>query len=349
MKRYGYLYEKIYEKENIRDAIFKSSKGKRQRGDVKFVLENIDVFVDKIHLMLLNKTYIPSDYTVGTITEGANKKERKIFKPKFFPDQIIHWALILQIQPIFKNSMYQFVCGSIPNKGVHYAKRYVEGWIKHDIKNTKYYLKLDISKFYPSVNNDILLNKIKRKIKDDDVINLIASILSKANGLPIGILLSQWFANFYLSDLDFKIKHDFKIKYYVRYMDDMILFGSNKRKLHKTRLLIQYCLNSEALKLKPNYQVYLLNKEPLDFVGFKFSRGYTRLRRTIMLRITRKVKRVWKKTIITHHDAASIMSYLGWIKHSNSYNLYQKWINPYIDIKKLKCILKRKDILNAIS
>lgn len=291
--------------------------------------------------MLITESYIPSDYRTDIIKEGINQKERVIYKPNFYPDQVIQWAIMLQLSPILTKGMYEFTCGSIPNRGVHYGKKYVEKWIKGDRKNTKYYLKLDISKFYPSVDISTLKSKLQRKIKDAKLLNLVFAILDKGEkGLPIGILVSQWFANFYLQDLDYYIKQDLKAVHYIRYMDDMILFSRNKKELHKMRKAISIYLAKEKLKLKSNWQVYKLDNEALDFMGFRFFRNKTILRKSIMLRITRKVKKIFGKKKPTYHDACGIISYLGWIKHSDSYWLYKKWVQPYLHIQILKRIIK---------
>ena len=342
MKREGYIYEKICHKENIRVAIMSASKGKRGRDDVKRVLSNITYYVDKIHNMLIKELYIPNDYKIATIREGISKKERVIHKPNFYPDQIIQWAIILQISPILSRGMYEFSCGSIPNRGIHYGKKYVERWIKSDHKNTKYYLKLDISKFYPSVDISILKQKLRKKIKDVKVLNLLYSILDKNKGLPIGILISQWLANFYLQDLDHYIKEQLKAKYYIRYMDDMILFGRNKKELHKMRITVEKFLNTIGLKLKSNWQVYRLDKEPLDFMGFRFYRNKTTLRKSIMLRITRKANKIYKKAKPTYNDACSMLSYMGWIKNTDSFKLFNDRIKPYINISQLKNIIRKE-------
>ena len=341
MKRYGHIYKKIYDKENIRSAILRASKGKRNRNDVRRILNNMPHYIDIIHNILITESFIPSDFKIDTVKEGISQKERIICKPKFFPDQIVQWAIMLQIAPILKKGMYEHTCGSVPGRGVHYGKKHVERWIRNDRKNTKYFLKLDIAKFYPTVDIEILKTKLKRKIKDKKLLVIIFAILDKgAPGLPIGMLISQWFANFYLQDLDHYIKQELKAPHYVRYMDDMIIFGKNKRELHIIKKAISKYLKEENLKLKSNWQLYKLNKEALDFMGFRFFENKTILRKTIMLRITRKVKKVSKKERPTHHDACGVISYLGWIKHSDSFNLFNKWIKPYIQIKKLKQIIR---------
>lgn len=346
MKRFGYIYEKIYDKENIRVAILKASKGKRRRRDVRKVLANIDKYIDEIHELLRTESFLPSDYIMGEVQEGVARKKRIIYKPNFYPDQVIHWAIMLQVSPIFKRGMYEFTCGSIPNRGVHYGKKYIERWVA-DRKNTKYYLKMDISKFYPSVDTGLLNQKLATVIKDDKVLAIIRLILSKEKGLPIGILVSQWFANFFLQDLDHYIKEQLKAKYYIRYMDDMIVFGGNKRELHKMRIAISNQLSELNLKMKDNWQVCRLDDEPLDFMGFRFYRQKTTIRKSIMHRITRKVRRAFKSKAISFHTACGIISYLGWIKHSDSHWLFVKWIQPYINIFKLKSIVSNHMRLEA--
>ena len=340
MKRYGHIYEEIIKKDNIKNAIRRASKGKRNRHDVKRILGDIDSYADKIHAMLLGD-FTFSDYQSGVIREGIQKKERIIFKPKFYPDQIVHWAIILQLEPIFLHSMYEFNCGSIPNRGVHYGKRFVEKWVRTDRKNTKYFLKMDVAKFYPSIDIAMVEKLLTKKIKDKKALKLISKILHKSeSGLPIGILTSQWFANFYLQGLDNYIKHQLKAKHYIRYMDDMIIFGPNKKKLHKMQKLIAIHLKGLSLKMKTNWQVARVADRGVDFMGFRFFPNKTILRRALMLRITRKAKKIFKKAKPTMQDAQGMVSDMGWVKYSDSKKMREKWIDPYINIKALKEIIR---------
>ncbi len=344
MKRIGYLYEKIYAKENIKLAIHNASKGKTKRNDVKYVLDHINICVNNIQQMLLTQTYIPSPYKTKIIKDGIKKKERIIYIPKFYPDQIIQWALLQQIQPYLYKGMYQFTCGSIPDRGISYGKKYLEKWLIHDRKHTKYCLKLDIHHFYPSINQKCLKQMFRNKFKDEKLLYLIDLIIDSCdNGLPIGNVTSQWFANFYLQGLDHYIKEQLHIKYYVRYMDDMVLLGSNKRELHKDCELISQYLNGISVELKSNYQVFKTDSRGIDFLGYKFFHYKTILRRSIMLRISRKVKRTYKKKSYNSHNCMAIISYLGWIKHSDSYQFYQKWIKPYINVKRMKGVIKHEN------
>ena len=342
MKRKGHLYPIVYEKDTIRKAILSASKGKRHRKDVRRILENIDEYVNVLHEELKEGRFKPNDYQTETVIDGSRNKKREIFKPKFFPDQVVHWCIYLAIREWIYRGMYVFSCGSVPNRGVHYGKKYIKKWIDTDRKNTKYYLKMDVRKFYPSIKADRLMPKLERRIKDRRLLDLIAEILSKADGLPIGMLLSQVFANFFLNDVDMYIKQELKAVYYLRYMDDMVILGRNKKELHAMRRAIAAKLEENGLQMKGNWQVCRLDKEPLDFMGFRFYRGYVTLRRSIMLRITRKVRKVGRKgRFATYGDACAVISYLGWIRHSNSHGLFVKWIKPYLHIGTLKNIVRR--------
>ncbi len=343
MKRKGNIYKSIVEKENIKFAILNAARRKMKRNNVQKVMNNIDKYVDNIQNMLINKSYTPSPYQEVKIQDGVRKKERIIFKPCFYPDQIVHWSLMLQIEEILKKGLYDYCCASIRGRGLLYGVKYIRKIIVRDRKNTKYCLKLDIKKFYPSINKEILKKKFRKVIKCGDTLDLIDLIIdSSKSGVPIGNYTSQWFANFYLQDLDHYIKEKLKVPYYIRYMDDMVLFHRNKKELHKIRIAIQDFLNKEDLKLKENWQLFKLDSRPLDFLGYRFYRGYTTLRRANFLRIKRRVKRVFKIQKINYEDASAIISYCGWLKHCNSYNYRQKYIRPYISIKKCKEVVSNE-------
>jgi RNA-directed DNA polymerase len=322
VKRVGYLYPAICDIENIKKAIMKSSLGKRHQRRVKDIIENIDYYSAQIQRMLLEKTYIPSPYIVITLRDGATQKVRTIHKPKYYPDQIIHWALMLQLEPIIMRGMYQHNCGSVPGRGTSYGQKILRRWLDNDRRGTKYCLKLDIKKFYPSVNNDILMQMFQRKIKDIDTLRLINAIIDSEQGLPIGNYTSQWFSNFYLQTLDHWIKEYMGIKYYVRYVDDLVLLGGNKKHLHKVKRAMDEYLKIIDLKIKDNWQVFRVDKRPIDFLGFKFYRNKTLLRKQNALRIKRRMKKIRKKKYLNYLDACAIISYWGWIKRSDSYNLY---------------------------
>lgn len=186
MKRYNNIYPKICEKENIRKAILNASKGKKDRRNVRKIIDNIDYYVDEIHKKLITKSYIPSGYKPMIIQDGVRKKKRTIFKPIFYPDQIVHWALMQQIETIIMRGMYDYCCGSVKGRGLKKGVNYLKKILVIDRKNTKYCLKLDITKFYPSINTQILKWKFYKVIKDEETLDLIFKIVdSSESGLPI--------------------------------------------------------------------------------------------------------------------------------------------------------------------
>jgi RNA-directed DNA polymerase len=342
VKRTGYIYENICDIENIKKAILKSSLGKRDQHFVKKILSDIDNYALKVQKMLAGKSYVPSPYTTKTIQDGARKKERTISIPRYYPDQIIHWALMLQLEPIIMRGMYEYNCGSVPGRGTRLGQRMIRRWLDKEYKNTKYCFKMDISKFYPSVDIDILKSKFRCKIKDRDCLWLIDSILdSYSNGLPIGNYTSQWFANFYLQDLDHFIKEQVNARFYIRYIDDLVILGANKKELHKARKMIFDSLGKIHLTPKGDWQVFLVSKRSIDFLGFRFYRDRTTLRKRNALRIRRRVKKISRKGRLTCKDAQAVVSYWGWIKHSNSYKFYDHVVRPIVTLKQAKGVVSK--------
>lgn len=347
MKRAGYLYEKLCDKSLIRQAIIKASRRKRRRRSVRRILNNIDYYVDELYTMMVNEEFVPSPYRRFHIKDGATQKDREICCPKFYPDQVVHWMVMLAIQPTLERGMYEFTCGSVPGRGAHYGKKYIERWFERDKKNTKYCGKLDIKKFYPSSKAPVIMRELRRVIKCKRTLRLCEVILNSADGLPIGNYTSQWFANFLLQRLDHFIKEVLKIPYYVRYMDDMVLFAASKRKLHRAIAAIRQFLAGLQLTLKDNWQVFPTASRAVDFLGFRFFRDKTILRKNLALRLRRRVKKIYKHILrnagkIRPRDAAAVMSYLGWTGHAACQRFFEKYIKPYINIKKLKEAIRRE-------
>lgn len=336
MKRKGFIYEDICDINNIKVALQNASKNKKHKRVVKRILGNESYHIEEIRKMLVNKTYKPSKYIESTIKDGLNKKDRVIHKPRFFPDQVIHWCLMQQIDHLLMRGMYKWSCASIPGRGTHYAKNRMQRWLRGDEKGTRYCVKLDIKKYYPNIDLDLLKSKFRKLIKCKDTLNLIDMIIdSHDKGLPIGNYTSQWFANFYLQDIDNYIKQDLQVPYYMRYMDDLVLISGNKKKLRRAFNKLRIKLKEHGLEVKENYQLFDITKRNLSFVGFVFNHYKTFIRKRITLRCRRRVTRY--KTNMTLKGAHAIMSYYGWYKHSDSYMLEKKY---FIDDK---IIIKAKE------
>jgi hypothetical protein len=307
---------------------------------VAAVLEDIDGAVERIHHLLASKTYVPSPYKVKEIRDGATGKLRTICCPRFYPDQIIHWAAITPLKGALSRGAYAHSHGGIPGKGTHSALKTCRKWIAKDRKNTKYVLKMDIRKFYQSVDNETLKTLLRHRIKDRDALWLLDTVVDSAKGLPIGNYTSVWLSDFYLQGLDHYIKQRLDAVHYIRYVDDMVVFGRNKRRLHKLRAEIgEYLGVRLKLEMKSNWQVFPLADRDLDFLGYRINRHRVILRKNVALRMRRRAKRIGKKPMLGAKDAAAMVSYRGMLAHCDSYNFRRMHIEPHIDYREVRRVI----------
>lgn len=355
MKRVKNIYDKISDYKNLELATRFASLGKKSRRSVIRFFYAKEQKLKNLQKFLETETYHPFPYSKKTIMDRCTNKIREIFVPKFYPDQIVQWALMLQIKPIFMKGMYDFSCASVDGRGASLGIKMVKRWLECDKVNTKYCLVCDIRKFYPSINQDILLKKIEKKIKDKKTLNLIEKIVkSVEKGVPIGNYTSQWFANFYLQDFDHFVKESLRIKYYVRYMDDLVFFGSNKKTLKKQFFEIKRFLQNEKLEIKPNWQIFKIAKSPksgrpLDFLGYKFYRNCTLLRSKTFLRMRRRFKKIASKDYLTAKDASAALSYQARIKVTSGNLIYKKIVDHNVNLGKCRWTISRHDRLDALN
>ncbi len=313
MKRINNLYQQIISIENLHlaDAIARRSKAK-QYGVIAHN-KNREANILKLHQLLLDKAYQTSAYSTFKIYEP---KEREVFRLPYFPDRIMHHAIMNVLEPVFIANFTADTYSCIKGKGIHGAANAVKRALKN-VPGTIYCLKLDIKKFYPSIDHGILKQLLRHKFKDADLIKLLDGIIDSAPGLPIGNYLSQYFANFYLSYFDHWVKEVLQVKYYFRYADDLVILSGSKEQLHSYLLTIkEYLTTNLKLTVKSNYQVFPVKARGLDFLGYVFYGTHTRLRKGIKQNFARKVA----KGI----SPASKASYLGWTKHCNAKNLTKK-------------------------
>ena len=364
MKRYGYLWEKFATVQNAERAIMLGTANKRRNHHVQRKLCYDTLDPDKRYQLDPEKvrryaqkvvTMLESDWTHGEMRKKKicppRGKERDIDSP-CLTDHIIHWMVILTIQDALMRGMYAHTCGSIPNRGIESARKIVEKWAQEDGK-AKYFVKLDIRKFYPNIDQEILKAKFRRLIKDERMLKVIDEIIASVpKGLPIGTYTSQWFANFYLQSLDHYItqgiyktrrgKRIALVKHYTRYMDDMLLMGTSKADLKKAvRAVMRYCRKELHIGIKPAWEIQEIaecrytedgkriiekGKAPIDIVGYRFFKNRTEARAKVYLNARRVLKRA-DKTIkeqgyITLRQAQSLSSVLGWFTHADC----QAWV-----------------------
>ena len=319
MKRIGNLYDKICSIENLQLADSIAQKGKSKQPGVKHHNKKREANIVELHEMLINKNYHTSNYTTFTIFET---KERLIFRLPYYPDRIVHHAIMNILEPIFVANFTSNTYSCIKCRGIHAAANAVKSALG-DTEGTQYCLKLDVRKFYPNVDHDILKRILRRKFKDQNLLWLLDEIIDSCEGLPIGNYLSQYFANFYLSYFDHWIKEEKKIKYYFRYADDLVILASGKPELHQLLSDIRkYLQDHLKLQLKDNYQVFPIDARGIDFVGYIFFHTHTRLRKSIKQNFARMLAR--------NSNQQSIASYKGWAIHCNSKHLLKKLLHEAV-------------------
>jgi len=320
MKRHGDLWHKIVDIENIKYAHRQARKGKAYYTEVKMVDSDEDKYARQIQDMLVNKTFTTSEYEIEDRFDG--RKMRTIYKLPYFPDRIVQHALLNVIGDILTNSFIRDTFQSIKGRGTTDAMRRVKKLVRSE-DCPKYALKMDVEKYYPSVNNDKLKVIIRRKIKCPDTLWLIDNIIDSMPGLPIGNYTSQHFGNVYLNEIDWKVKQKLKPSGYFRYCDDIVLMDNDKEKLKRYKEIIVDWLNALDLRIKSSWNIYNIQKQGVDFVGFVFKQSQTKLRKTIASKFKKTCTNIRNKSLIKE-PLSSLMAYKGWAKSCNGKALWRE-------------------------
>ena len=326
MKRFGDLYDRIISIENLYLADQKARKGKTNTYGVILHDKDRDQNILSLHQTLKEKSFKTSEYKIFTIKDP---KEREIYKLPYYPDRILHHAIMNVMESIWLSIFTSDTFSCIKHRGINGCRKKVVRALK-DKEGTKYCLKIDVKKFYPNIDHEILKQIIRKKIKCQDTLNLLDQIIDSAPGVPIGNYLSQYFANLYLAYFDHYIKEVAKVKYYFRYADDMVFLHSEKNFLHGLLININDYLESNLnLTLKSNFQIFPIEKRGLDFVGFVFYHSHTAIRKGIKKNFCRKAAKLNQNENITLAQyKMNLCSWLGWIKYSDSKNLLKSIIKP---------------------
>ena len=333
MKRLKNVFDKIVSLDNIKLAHRMARKDKTYYKEVKKVDENLDYYANEIRDMLINDEYIISetDYTTQTITDKW--KERELWKLQYYPHRIIQWAIMLQLEWMFMKHFCNHTCASIKWRWIHYAFNLTKSYLK-DKEWTKYCLKIDIKKFYPSINHNILKQLLRKKIKCNKTLYLLDKIIDSypwEKWVPIWSYLSQYLANYYLSFFDHYTKEILWCKYVVRYMDDVIILHNSKEYLHNILHHINKYIKSYKLELKWNHQIFPTNIRWIDFVWYRIFYDYVLLRKSTLKRMKRKICKIANIVKLNYTQRCMINSYIWRMKHCNSYRLKQKYIKPICD------------------
>ena len=285
-----------------------------------------DYYLGQIRDMLVNQTYKVSEYEIFERKEG--EKLRKIYKLPYFPDRIIQWAVILVIGPFLESKFISTTYSSIKKRGQHKCLKDTSAAL-HKVYNNEYCLKIDIKKFYPSINHSILKAMYSKIFKDKKLLDFIALTIDSVKedeGVPIGNYLSQYSGNLYLTYFDHYVKEKLKIKNYFRYMDDMVFLSNSKQELRFFLDKIDlYLKENLKLTIKSNYQIYPVVVRGIDFVGYRIFPKYLLVRKKNAQSYKKLVLSLKNKKELTNSQICSYMSYKGLLCHANTFNLINKY------------------------
>lgn len=295
-------------------ANINARKGKRFRPEIMaFAAELED------NLIVIQQGMMDGSYELGPYRKlWVYVPKKRLVMALAYPDRIVQWSLYQYLMPIYDKLFIEDSYACRKNKGSHRAAVRLQYWMRQVERKPGpgwYYLKLDISKYFYRVNHEKLLAILERHIKDPDMMAFVRAIVnSRAEpfglprgrtpqntlpeewlydvGMPIGNLTSQLFANIYLNELDQYCKHQLKIHYYVRYMDDIIILGPDKETLHRWKAAIEVFL-LEALALDLNNKTSIRPvRQGVEFVGVRIWSTHMKLRKSTVGRIKREVRKI---------------------------------------------------------
>lgn len=342
MKRLTGLYERVISLDNLRAADEEARRGKRYSYGVRLHDRRREANLKALHEALRRHDYHTSRYEVFTIREP---KERQIYRLPYYPDRIVHHAIMRVVGPVWTSVLTHNTFSCIKGRGIEGCARHVQRIIDAHAEAPRLYcLKIDLRKFYPSVRHDVLKDIVRRKIKDKELLGLLDEIIDSAEGLPIGNYLSQYLANLLLAYFMHEANERERVPC-AEYADDIVFFATDKGRLHA--LLHEFVrprMAALGLTVKSNYQVFPIadNRQDrhgraLDYVGYRFYRRQRLMRKRIKQRFARRLAALRKQGAGAAEMRRGAAPWLGWAKHSNSTHLLKTLFQD-----EYESILKRK-------
>lgn len=352
MKTCNKAYSKIISLENLILAWKKARKGKTKKDYVIKFEEELFFNLLALHYELKYKSYKPKEL----ITFVLRDPKTRVISKSDFRDRIIHHAVCNIIGPVFEKVFIGDSCANRIGKGNLFGLKRLEEFTRKVSKNglvaknmfgdnnyiVGYCLKADIKHYFDEVNHEILVNIISKKFWDKDVIWLVRQILdntanscSDRKGMPLGNLTSQFFANVYLNELDYFVKHTLRAKYYIRYVDDFVILHNSREELEIWKNQIDSFLREKlSIELHPQKSRIIPLSRGVDFVGFKNFYYYSLVRKRNVRKMQKKIDEM-KNNEITYWGLME--SYQGWqayVKWANSFNLRKEILKEIQKCKK---------------
>jgi retron-type reverse transcriptase len=334
MRIYKNLFDKIVQPETLFGAWKEFKEGKGSKPDVLLFEQELEKNIFSLARSLRAKTYKHGGYTGFYISDP---KRRHIHKATV-RDRVLHHAIMMIIGQVFEPLFVPNSFSCRVGKGTHKGVDVLCGMLRKESRNNTrqcFVLKCDVRKFFDSVDHDILLSILKRRIKDADTLwlleNIIESYLSERSdlfhrkGVPIGNLTSQLFANVYMNEFDQFMKHGLKVRHYARYTDDFVIVSSDVQYLESLIEPINAFLQEKlALDLHPQKVEIRSYGKGIDFLGYVLFPHHTLVRKRTKRRIFRRfedlIERYRRGEIEKETVEASLRSYLGVLSHANAHD-----------------------------
>lgn len=324
------LFSQIIGLENLFLAWDEFRRGKSKKSDVQLFEYYLEDNIFNLHYELKTKNYQHSHYTVFCIKDP---KLRKIHKA-IIKDRVLHHAVFRVLYPIFDKIFIADSYSCRLGKGTHRAIDRLEKFARQVSQNktkTIFILKCDVKRFFDSIDQNILMGLLKKKIQDQDVLRLLGGLIksfeaSEGRGLPLGNITSQLFANIYLNGLDQFVKHKLRVRHYIRYCDDFVVLSQSQSQLENIIAVIgDFLQNRLDLSLHPNKIEIKKWHQGVDFLGYISFPHHRLLRTKTKKRMLKKIQNRFQQfqygEIYRESFEQSLQSYIGILKHCASYKI----------------------------
>jgi RNA-directed DNA polymerase len=321
-KTLKHCFDTIIAPDNLYLAYRKARAGKGDRPSVAAFEFNLEQELYDLRIELGEGRYVHGAYRQRTIYE----RKPRLISIAPFRDRVVHHALMGVVEPILDKSMIEDSYACRHGKGVHCAvDRY-----QHYAARHPYVLQLDIQQYFASVDHEVLMRQLHRRISDTRVLDLFKQIVGSyssapTKGLPIGNLTSQFLANFYLNGFDHWVKEQQRVPGYLRYVDDFFLFAKSKQAAWQYVAAVQNYLRSLGLMLHPNKIHLHRTSERVDVLGYLVTPGRRWLRNDNGHRFNRRFKQLVTKyrknelTLSKMHQ--HVRSWIGHAQHGETLGL----------------------------
>lgn len=333
------MYTQLCSYDNLFLAYEKARKGKTTKEYVLEFEKNLNENLQQLRLELLFHAYKPRSLKIFILRDP---KTRKISK-SHFRDRIVHHAIYNVIGPLFENGFIYDSYANRKGKGTLKAIARFDQFkkiVSHNFSRKVYVLKVDIKSYFDTVDSQILLSILQKKIPDQRILWLIKTILSnyktsvQGKGMPLGNLTSQFFANVYLNELDQFVKHQLRAKFYIRYVDDFVIFHTSREQLEAYKTVIGIFLRKNiALQLHPLKSKIIPLERGTEFLGVKIFPHHLLIKQKNIRKFQRKYAAFCSSFERGELTYDSIYDFLeGWIayaKHANTYKLRKKILQQF--------------------